>query len=200
MEQHLHLFLMKYGYAGIFLALAMGVVGLPIPDELLMTYVGYAISQGVLKLPFALVSAFLGASAGITVSYFIGLKWGLPLLLKVGPYIHISHKKIELTQRLFAKYGPIVLLIGYFLPGVRHISAYLAGMSVMDFRRFAGFSYTGALLWTLTFLFLGHTLEEEWYKVVTYGRRYGLYLLLMAIVIGLGVYVYTRNRQNKIVS
>lgn len=193
-EQHLHLFLMKYGYVGIFLALALGVVGLPIPDELLMTYVGYAVSRGVLQMPFALLSAFLGATAGISISYFIGLKWGLPLLLKVGPYLHITPKKIGSTQKLFAKYGSYLLFAGYFLPGMRHIAAYLAGMAFMDFRRFAVFAYTGALLWSLAFLLLGHALEDEWFKVVAYGRQYGLYFVLMAVVISAGMYVYMKGR------
>ena len=97
---------MKYGYVGIFFSLALGVIGLPIPDEVLMTYAGYAVSRGILNLPFTLLSAFLGASVGISVSYAIAAKWGLPLLLKVGPYLHVTPKKIESTQKMFARYGP----------------------------------------------------------------------------------------------
>ncbi|WNC14230.1 DedA family protein [Brevibacillus brevis] len=196
MEQHLDIFLMKYGYVGIFVALALGVVGVPIPDEVLMTYAGYAVSRGVLYMPYTLISAFLGASAGISISYWIGLKWGLPLLLKVGPYLHISPKKIESTQRMFTKYGPYLLLVGYFLPGVRHISAYLAGIASMEFRRFAGFAYAGALIWSITFLFLGRTLEKEWFKVVVYIRHYGLTSLMIAVSVALAAYLIIRWRQN----
>ena len=31
----------RYGYAGIFLALVLGIVGLPIPDETLLVFCGY---------------------------------------------------------------------------------------------------------------------------------------------------------------
>ncbi|MFD2370554.1 DedA family protein [Brevibacillus sp. GCM10020057] len=196
MEHHLDLFLMKYGYVGIFFALALGVVGLPIPDEVLMTYAGYAVSRGVLHMPYTLLSAFLGASAGISVSYAIGLKWGLPLLIKVGPYLHITPKRIESTQRMFARFGPYLLLIGYFLPGVRHISAYIAGIAAMSFRRFAGFAYAGALLWSVTFLFLGRTLEREWFKVAVYVRHYGFTFLLVAATLALAAYLVIRWRQS----
>ncbi|RNB86821.1 DedA family protein [Brevibacillus nitrificans] len=195
-EHHLDLFLMKYGYVGIFFALALGVLGVPIPDEVLMTYAGYAVSRGVLQMPYTLLSAFLGASAGISISYAIGLKWGLPLLIKVGPYLHISPKRIESTQKLFARYGSYLLLVGYFLPGVRHITAYLAGIASMDFRRFAGFAYAGALIWSLTFLLLGRTLEREWFKVVVYIRHYGLTFLLIAAALGLATYLIVKWRQN----
>lgn len=196
MEQHLDLFLMKFGYVGIFFALALGVLGVPIPDEVLMTYAGYAVSRGVLHMPYTILSAFLGASAGISISYFIGLKWGLPLLIKVGPYLHISPKKIESTQKLFARYGSYLLLIGYFLPGVRHITAYLAGIATMDFRRFAIFSYSGALIWSMTFLLLGRALEREWYKVVVYIRHYGITFLLIVVALALATYLIVKWRQN----
>lgn len=196
MEQHLDLFLMKYGYAGIFFALALGVLGLPIPDEVLMTYAGYAVSRGVLHMPYTVLSAFSGASAGISISYFIGLKWGLPLLIKVGPYLHISEKKIASTQKLFARYGSYLLLVGYFLPGVRHITAYLAGIASMSYRRFAAFAYAGALVWSMTFLLLGRTLEREWFKVVIYIRHYGLTFLLIAAAAAIATYLLLRWRHS----
>lgn len=194
MEQHLDLFLMKYGYVGIFFSLALGVIGLPIPDEVLMAYAGYAVSRGILNLPFTLLSAFLGASVGISVSYAIAAKWGLPLLLKVGPYLHVTPKKIESTQKMFARYGPYLLFLGYFLPGVRHITAYLAGVASMDFRRFAGFAYAGALLWSLTFLMLGRVLGKEWYKVIIFIRHYGLTSLLILASIVIVIYLYRRYK------
>lgn len=47
MEEYVNLFVMKYGYAGIFFSLSLGIIGLPIPDEVLMTYAGYAAAHGL---------------------------------------------------------------------------------------------------------------------------------------------------------
>lgn len=194
MEEYLHVLVMKYGYVGIFFSLALGVVGLPIPDEILLTYAGYAVSHGELQMPFALLSSFLGAALGITFSYFVGFKWGLPLLVKVGPYLRITPRKLESTQKLFDKYGAYLLLIGYFLPGVRHITAYLAGMASMDFRKFAGYAYTGAFLWSVTFLMLGRALEKEWLKAAVYIRHYGVTFLLIGVSVGIVVYLFRGGR------
>ncbi|HEU4962629.1 MAG TPA: DedA family protein, partial [Bacilli bacterium] len=38
-----------YGYFGLFVSLVLGIVGLPIPDEILMTYCGYLVSQGTMN-------------------------------------------------------------------------------------------------------------------------------------------------------
>lgn len=196
MEHFLDVLVMKYGYLGIFGSLALGVIGLPIPDEVLMTYAGFAVFRGTLYMPWTFMSAFLGAITGITISYSIGRKWGLPLLVRVGPYLHITPEKIASTQKLFTRYGPFLLVIGFFLPGVRHLTAYLAGMAVMDLRRFIVFAYTGAFIWSMTFLQLGMALGKDWYRVAIYARHYGIWLLVIVILIGLGVYVWRKGRGN----
>jgi membrane protein DedA with SNARE-associated domain len=40
MEQHIDFLIGHYGYFGIIIALVGGIVGLPLPDEVLLTYVG----------------------------------------------------------------------------------------------------------------------------------------------------------------
>lgn len=177
----------RYGYIGIFSALALGIVGLPLPDELLLTYVGYNISQGKMMYLLAFTSALLGAITGISISYAVGLKLGLPFLKKFGPKIHITQGRIEYTQTLFEKYGNIVLMIGYFIPGVRHLTAYLAGISRMNPRKFMIFAYSGALLWSITFISLGHELGERWFLVEEYMHRYGLYSLAAVILLLVGL-------------
>ena len=58
-----------YGYAAIFLLLMLGIVGLPVPDEALLTFVGYLSFKGDLQFVASLLTAFLGTACGITVSY-----------------------------------------------------------------------------------------------------------------------------------
>jgi membrane protein DedA with SNARE-associated domain len=57
-----------YGYVAIFLLLMFGIVGLPVPDEALLTFVGYLSFKGDLQLVASLLTAFLGTACGITVS------------------------------------------------------------------------------------------------------------------------------------
>ena len=62
-------------------------------------------------------------------------------------------RKLELknitlkTHILFEKYGPFLLIVGYFIPGVRHLTAYFAGMSNLTLWRFCLYAYGGALIW-----------------------------------------------------
>jgi membrane protein DedA with SNARE-associated domain len=175
----------QYSYFGIFLLLALGIIGLPIPDEILLATIGYFIFAGDLPMVPAVLSAFLGALTGITGSYYFGTICGKPLLYKIGPKIGISDEKINKTQRFFSKYGKTALFFGYFVPGVRHLTAYFAGMYSLKFRQFAIYAYFGAVFWCTFFILIGYQLANRWYIVMDITHRIGIYafsLLALCII------------------
>jgi hypothetical protein len=45
----------KYSYLEIFIALGLGIVGLPLPDETLMAYAGFLVFQGTLNYPYTIM-------------------------------------------------------------------------------------------------------------------------------------------------
>ncbi|MBB5325300.1 membrane protein DedA with SNARE-associated domain [Anoxybacillus tepidamans] len=196
MEQYLHHFIEQFGYIGIMIALMGGIVGLPIPDEVLLTYVGYNTSTGIMSYPLALGCSLIGALFGISISYYLGIRLGLPFLHKFGPKVHITEKRIEQTKTLFTKMGPFVLFIGYFIPGIRHVSAFLAGINEYRFKKFAIYAYSGAFFWVFTFITLGRTLGKDWKIVKKYVEHYSTYLIPLLIIFGLiGAYFYLRTKK-----
>lgn len=173
---HINFLLEHYGYFGIIIALLGGIIGLPIPDEVLLTYVGYNVFQEKMAYLPSLFSAFIGAFGGISLSYFFGIKLGLPFLQRFGPKFHITNVRINKTKALFAKFGPTLLFIGYFIPGIRHVTAYLAGINSYSFKKFAIYAYSGAIVWCFTFITLGKLLGEKW-------RFFAFYLMKNRILI-----------------
>ncbi|MFJ8530406.1 DedA family protein [Bacillus sp. NPDC094106] len=178
-------------------ALVGGIIGLPIPDETILTFVGYYVHKGEMNFFLALLTACIGSSIGITISYLLGVKLGIPFLKKFGPKIHITENKINRTRILFQKIGPALLFIGYFIPGVRHVTAYLAGISGYRFSTFCFYAYSGALLWSFTFIKLGFELGEKWRQVGHYVHRYGFVLLLLSLVIACLVLLYFRLKKDR---
>ncbi|PTX64917.1 membrane protein DedA with SNARE-associated domain [Melghirimyces profundicolus] len=192
--------LSQYGYLGIFFFLMLGIVGLPLPDEILMTFIGYLASIGRLNLFFTFISALSGSVCGITVSYFLGSRLGYPFLKRYGSKIFITRRRLRISQFLFRKYGNWVLFFGYFIPGVRHVTAYMAGISNLSPGRFAAYAYTGALTWCTTFVGLGYLLGAHWENVFHVMHRYGVLFLWIAIplfLVWVGRVIYQqRNRFN----
>jgi len=82
------------------------------------------------------------------------------------------------------------LLIGYFVPGVRHLTAIFAGMNNMPYRQFAIFAYTGAFLWSTSFFTLGYWLGHEWYYVTHFSNRIFIpAIILVTLVLFLILYL-----------
>ncbi|QHT62358.1 DedA family protein [Paenibacillus lycopersici] len=185
MEHFLEQLITRYGYAGLTIALALGIVGVPVPDEALLTYSGYLVGDGRLLAPLVVLSAFVGAAAGITVSYALGSRLGLPFLLKYGPRIHLNSAKIERAQDWMNRYGRILLFVGFFIPGFRHVTAYMAGMSRFKLRTFLLYAYAGAFLWSTLFVYVGYLLGEQWESVKTYVHHNGRTLLFAGCLLAL---------------
>ncbi|NRD77796.1 DedA family protein [Bacillus sp. BRMEA1] len=192
---HLSYLVSHYGYFGIIVALIGGIIGLPIPDEVLLTYVGYNVFQGKMAFLPSVASALFGACCGITLSFLLGIKLGVPFLNKYGPKLHISEAKVARTRKLFDKFGPFLLLIGFFIPGVRHITAYLAGINSYSYKKFSLFAYTGAIIWCTIFITLGRALGENWIDFRFYFSKYSIYLVLIFVLGCVIFYNFWRKRK-----
>jgi membrane protein DedA with SNARE-associated domain len=189
------LLITQYSYVGIFIALGLGIIGLPVPDESLIAFTGFLSSMGKLNFTFLLPVIIAGTSLGITLSYFLG-KFSRRYIL--GKYDNSSINAVHLQniKELYGKYGGFALLIGYFIPGVRHLTAVFAGMNCMTYRQFALFAYTGAVLWTTTFLSLGYLLGYEW-RLVSHFSNHILVPIIVVIALGLFLFFYLRKRNIK---
>ena len=165
MEQYVLHWISLYGYAAIFCLLTLGIVGLPVPDETLLTFTGYLIFSHQLKLVPAAVTVLLGTMCGITLSYLLGRTFGLALIHRFGKYVHLTEARLTKAHMFFERAGHWSLTFGYFIPGVRHLTAYAAGVSYLEPHLFALFAYSGAFLWAGTFLTLGYFLGERWQAV-----------------------------------
>src|SRR5439155_18322600 len=101
----------RYGDAAIFLLLMLGIFGLPVPDETLLTFAGYLCFKGKLLLGPTLAAAFLGSVCGITLSYGLGRLLGLHAVRRLGPMLHLRPEHLAETQRWFEHWGKYVLII-----------------------------------------------------------------------------------------
>ncbi len=184
--------LSHYGYAGLFGLLVLGIVGLPIPDETLLLFSGYLISKGRLHPWLTFVAGFGGSACGISISYLIGRTLGHRFVRRYGRYLRITQERLDRVHGWFLRMGEWLLVIGYFMPGVRHFTALTAGMSDLEYRRFAGFAYSGAAIWVGTFLSVGYFVGEEWRTALHLIQRYTLILVL--ILLAAGVIWWFRER------
>ncbi len=187
----------EYGYAGIYFLLVLGVVGLPIPDETLLTLTGYLVFKGTLHIVPGFACAFLGTVSGITISYWIGRIGGARFLHRFGERLHIRAESIDRVHAWFKRWGHWSLTIGYFVPGIRHVIAIVAGSSGLEYRTFALFAYSGALLWAGVFISAGYYLGERWQAFPQAMTNTALWVLAAALSGGLIFWAIRTFRRGK---
>jgi membrane protein DedA with SNARE-associated domain len=182
--------LAQYGYAAIFLLLAAGIVGPLIPDETILVLAGVLIHQGTLSALPAGLAACAGSLCGITVSYYLGRR-GVVYVLR-----RLAGSHMQQVHDLFEKYGRWTLFFGYFLAGVRHFTALIAGSTELAYPEFAAFAYPGGIIWVLLFLGIGYFAGDQWSRLE--GKFNEGALIATAVLIAAGLIVWWfRKRHGK---
>jgi membrane protein DedA with SNARE-associated domain len=184
-----------YGYGAIFLLLMLGIVGLPIPDETILVFCGYLISKGTLQPLPAWLCAVAGSWCGISLSYTIGRTLGLGVVHRFGKYLHITEERLAKVHIWFDRIGHWALFVGYYIAGVRHFSAIVAGTSRLAFPSFMAYAWSGGVLWVTTFLTLGYYLGENWKQLAEAIHQYLLYVSIALIAAALCYYFWKRGKQ-----
>jgi len=174
--------LSQYGYVGLFGILVFGIIGLPIPDETLLALAGFFVSEGRLSFVPTILAAFLGSACGISVSYTIGRTAGAAVISRYGHRLFLTPERLARVERWFSSVGAWVLLFGYFIPGVRHLTAIAAGTTKLKLPVFCLFAYSGALLWALTFITLGYFFGKSWGHLSAWAHQTVLIAVVLAVV------------------
>lgn len=188
--------IIRYSYWGIFAVIGLGVLVLPIPDEMIIAYVGFLIFKGKINLFLAFFAALAGTICGSTASYLLGRYYGYRFLEKYADKIHLNPDHVRSALTIYNQYGKFALVIGYFIPGVRHLTAIFAGTSLISYRTFALFAYIGGFIWVAAFISLGYFLGEEWHHFSKYAYHYIVPIVLVSSIILILVF-YLRSSNSK---
>lgn len=184
-----------YGYIVLLIALMLELIAFPLPGEALMTYCGYVVYEHKMNLIISILISTLGVGIGITLSYFIGNMLEIDFFEKHGHYIHMNKARLDNISKWFERYGNKLLIIAYFIPGVRHVTGYFSGITKISYKKFAINAYLGAFIWTATFISLGKILGTNWEKYHNLLKRYLLIGSLIIVVILTLIYIYKTRKQ-----
>lgn len=183
----------EYGYWALFALLMLGILGLPIPDETLLMFAGYLVSQGKLQFQPTMATAFLGSVCGISLSYVLGWWVGPRFVNKFERIFHLNPGSLDRAKIWYQRNGKYVLFFGYYLPGVRHLTALLAGSARLPLSTFGLFAYSGGFAWSLTFIGLGYGLEEEWRTLSDTIHQSLVVMAIILTIAGIGLWTYRKR-------
>jgi membrane protein DedA with SNARE-associated domain len=181
-----------YGYGALFFCLWLGIIGMPIPDEMVVMTGGFVTSMGILKPIPAFLVTYIGVVSGLSIGYIIGRLFGTKVLdpfmkrKKQGYYIK--------SQEMMDRYGKHALVISYFIPVVRHIVPYLTGINHMPYRTYALYSYATAFVWILAYFIIGNIFGDNIEIIVKFATKYSVVLGAFASLAIIFVYNFRQEK------
>lgn len=180
-------FVTLHGYAILFGMLFAHQIGLPIPGPLFLLAAGALAATRRLDLPTAVVLATMACVSADWIWYEAGRRRGD----KVLHFLHSFTREPEVhdrrAKRTFARYGPSLLLIAKFVPGLDAVSPPLCGTSGISRVRFLAFDCLGAGLYASLYASLGFVFSNDLNRVATYVGRTGKFLVV-AMFVALGIH------------
>ncbi|MEK5233861.1 DedA family protein [Lysinibacillus sp. FSL K6-0232] len=147
-----------YGYVLIIVALFFGIVGIPAPEESLIFLVGLFVGYHRLSLGLSIVSIFIGVYAGLLVAYAIGRWLGYPFMRRFGKFIGLTERNLATVSKGYNRNALRTVVVGIFIPGVRQLSPYVAGLSRVPFKNYLLYAFLATLVWAVPFLLAGRIL------------------------------------------
>lgn len=180
-DQHLAEFIKDYGlwiYAILFLIIFVetGVVVMPfLPGDSLLFAAGMlaAIPENGLNVWIIILLLLIAAVSGDSLNYSIGKNFGMRVTrVKILGKQFVQQEHIDKTHAFYEKYGSKTIVIARFVPIVRTLAPFVAGIGKMNYGTFITYNIIGAILWvvgiTLAGYFLGSIefVQKNFSKIV----------------------------------
>ena len=193
---HLIPFLLRHGYAVIFVGVLAEQTGVPVSAAPLLLAAGALAGShrlGLGELLALALAACLVADAG----WFLFGKWRGYSILRVLCRISLEPDScVRRTEERFARQGGRALLVAKFIPGLGTTASPLAGLLGMAPLRFAAWDAAGSLLWSGGYLTAGYLFSPQLDRLGAYAVRFGAGLVL-GLAAGLAAYVGWKFRQRR---
>lgn len=170
------------GYGGLFLLMLLESTLVPVPSTVVMGFAGFLAWRGTFTLPLVLLVTLAGTLAGSLLSYALGYFGGRPLVQRHGRWFLVGPLALEAAERFFARWGALAVLLGRFLPAVRHAISIPAGTARMPLPRFLAATAAGAMAWNGFLAVVGYSLGPEWEALLEFAAPYEALLLAAALV------------------
>mgnify|MGYP003393646167 CR=1 FL=1 len=164
LNETLPVFIDQYGnwiYALLFAIIFVetGLVIMPfLPGDSLLFVAGSLAAAGLLHFGWLFALLFTAAVLGDNINYWVGRWFGAHVVKwKLFGRALVRQKDLDKTHGYFEKYGVKTIIIARFVPIVRTITPFVAGVGAMSYRRsFLPFDILGGMLWIGLLLSAGY--------------------------------------------
>jgi membrane protein DedA with SNARE-associated domain len=172
------------GYAGIFILMVLEGATFPVPSEVILPFAGYLVFQGKLDFWIVVLVATLGAIIGTLIDYSIGYYLGRAAILRYGKYVRLNENHLKTSERWFARHGNITVFGCQFVPLIRTLVAFPAGISEMKLWKFVLYAAAGTFIWNTVLVYAGDLAGQNSSEIISaLSSAFNLIEILVVIVL-----------------
>ena len=180
---------------------------IPFPSEIVVIPAAFMAAEGTMSLPLMILFATIGGLLGATINYVLSYTLGRKIIYafadsKLGHLCLLDSDKVAYAEEYFRKRGVLATLIGRLIPAVRQLISIPAGLSKMNFGKFAFFTFLGAGAWNIILACIGYGFhgvmnkDELIEKVQHYSHEF-LLVIIVVFVGFVGCMIYKNKKKAK---
>jgi membrane protein DedA with SNARE-associated domain len=151
----------QYGLLLVFGAVLLEQIGPPLPSGPLLMVAGASATEGrAVALGIAGV-AWAAGMLGKVGLYIVGRHYGRQTMGTLCQFAVTPNSSIARADRHFERWGPALLIVAEFIPGIRTLAPSLAGAEKLSPTTFLFYSALGAAAWTALYLGIGLVFRSQ---------------------------------------
>jgi len=169
------------------------LIGCFLPGDSLLITAGLLAAAGHLNIWWINALLIAAAIVGDSVGYAIGARLG-PRIFTREKSLLFNPQHVERTRRFYEKYGPKTIVIARFVPIIRTFAPVLAGVGVMEYRRFLFYNVAGGIGWVVSMSLAGYLLGHAVPNISKHMHVLVIVIIVLSCV-PIGVEIYRERRK-----
>jgi len=189
-------FLLRHGYAVLFVIVLVEQAGLPLPSLPVLLAAGALVASGHLNVVAALLVVVAACLVADLTWFELGRRHGARVLAMLCRISLEPDSCVRRTENALAAGGARALLFAKFLPGLSTVAPPVSGMTGMPLARFLAWDVAGALVWSGTYFALGYAFSGQLERVAEVVAGLGSRLVVL-LAVALALYLGWKYAQRR---
>lgn len=175
-----------------FLILIFCGLGLPVPEDIVLIFLGFLVYSGYGNIFFAVLLGYFGIIIGDSIIFIAGKRYGIKIL-KFRLFSRVITKgRLKKAKQFIVNHGKKTIFMARFLPGLRTPIFFTCGTLKMKFMIFFIIDSLAAILSAPVFTLLGYFFGDKIDVVISHLKRIDRIVLLSLALIIILVYLLKR--------
>jgi len=179
-------------YTAVLLAVLAEQLYVPIPSVVFLMAAGALSARGEMRTSIVISLGISACLAADSIWFWFGRKWGSQSVRLLCRLTADPRKCSRNAQQRFSHYGPALLCVAKFFPGLGAVIPPLAGAEGVSLARFLALDASGSFLWSGFYVGLGYLFSNELDVAIRWVRHFGT-AVAIAIGIPIGLYLGWRG-------